>query len=183
MIWVIFRIAEWAVKTDHVVTSLTIAQNWASQGVSVSTSTWWIHVSVSWLVLDLPNNNSSSSKIMPPLVFHPSKLGLHSLPLMKLSFISVFLFCFVLFSFYFCVNASVHSTGPKSCIMGVWEDVHFGFSAFILWKNFPCSSAGKESVCNVGDLGLIPGLGRSPGERKGYSLQYFGLENSMEFQI
>ena len=36
----------------------------------------------------------------------------------------------------------------------------------------------KESPCNVGDLGLIPGLGRCPGERKGYPLQYYGLENS-----
>ena len=40
------------------------------------------------------------------------------------------------------------------------------------------SSAGKESTCNVGDLGSIPGLGRSPGEGKGYPLQYSGLENS-----
>ena len=45
---------------------------------------------------------------------------------------------------------------------------------------FPCGSAGKESTCNVGDLGLIPGLGRSPGEGKGYTLQYSGLENSMD---
>ena len=37
----------------------------------------------------------------------------------------------------------------------------------------PCGSAGKESACNVGDLGSIPGLGRSPGERKGYPLQLF----------
>ena len=44
---------------------------------------------------------------------------------------------------------------------------------------FPCGSAGKESSCNVGDLGLIPGLGRFPGEVKHYSLQYSGLENSM----
>ena len=42
---------------------------------------------------------------------------------------------------------------------------------------FPCHSAGKESSCNVGDLGSIPGLGRSPGEWKGYPLQYSGLEN------
>ena len=41
-------------------------------------------------------------------------------------------------------------------------------------------SAGKESACNVGDLGLIPGLGRSPGERKGYPFQHSGLENSRE---
>ena len=43
-----------------------------------------------------------------------------------------------------------------------------------------CGSAGKESTCNVGDLGSIPGLGRSPGEGNCYSLQYSGLENSMD---
>ena len=42
---------------------------------------------------------------------------------------------------------------------------------------FPCGSAGKESACNVGDLGSIPGLGRSPGEEIVY--EYSGLENSM----
>ena len=46
--------------------------------------------------------------------------------------------------------------------------------------SFPGGSAGKESACNAGDLGSIPGLGRSPGERKGYPLQYPGLENSMD---
>ena len=45
---------------------------------------------------------------------------------------------------------------------------------------FPDSSAGKESTCDAGDLGLIPGLGRSPGERESYPLQYSGLENSMD---
>ena len=45
---------------------------------------------------------------------------------------------------------------------------------------FPDSSAGKESACNVGDLGSIPRLGRSPGEGKGYPLQCSGLENSMD---
>ena len=44
---------------------------------------------------------------------------------------------------------------------------------------FPWGSAGKESTCNVGDLVSIPGLRRSPGEEKGYPLQYSGLENSM----
>ena len=42
-------------------------------------------------------------------------------------------------------------------------------------QGFPCGSAGKESACNEGDLGSIPGLGRSPGEGKGYALQYSGL--------
>ena len=45
---------------------------------------------------------------------------------------------------------------------------------------FPCASAGKESTCNVGHLGSIPGLGRSPREGKGYLPQYSGLENSMD---
>ena len=44
-------------------------------------------------------------------------------------------------------------------------------------------SAGKESACNAGDLGSIPGLGRSPGEGKGYLLQYSGLENSMDYTV
>ena len=44
---------------------------------------------------------------------------------------------------------------------------------------FPESSVGKESACNAGDPGSIPGLGRSPGEGKGYPVQYSGLENSM----
>ena len=46
--------------------------------------------------------------------------------------------------------------------------------------DFPGGSAGKESACNAGDLGLISGLGRSPGEGKGYPLQYSGLENSKD---
>jgi len=45
---------------------------------------------------------------------------------------------------------------------------------------FPGGSAGKESACNVGDLGSIPGLGRSPGKGNGYSLQYSSLENSVD---
>ena len=45
---------------------------------------------------------------------------------------------------------------------------------------FPGGSTGKESACNTEDLGSIPGLGRSPGEGKGYPLQYSGLENSMD---
>ena len=44
----------------------------------------------------------------------------------------------------------------------------------------PGGSEGKASACNVGDLGLIPGLGRSSGEGKGNPLQYSGLENLMD---
>ena len=46
---------------------------------------------------------------------------------------------------------------------------------------FPGVSDGKESICSVGDLGSIPGLGRAPGEGKGYPFQYSGLENSMDY--
>ena len=49
-----------------------------------------------------------------------------------------------------------------------------------VFLDFPCGAAGKESACNAEDLGLIPGLERSPGEGKGYPLQYSGLENSMD---
>ena len=45
-----------------------------------------------------------------------------------------------------------------------------------VFLGFPCGPAGKVSACNVGDLVSIPGLGRSPGEMKGYPLQYSGLE-------
>ena len=63
----------------------------------------------------------------------------------------------------------------------------------ILWRKdrlptpvllgFPYGSAGKESTCNAGDLSSVPGLGRSPGEGKGYSLQYSGLESSMDYIV
>ena len=49
-----------------------------------------------------------------------------------------------------------------------------------VFLGFPCGSAGKESICNAGDLGSILGLGRSPREGKGYPLQDSGLESSMD---
>ena len=49
-----------------------------------------------------------------------------------------------------------------------------------VFLGFPGSSAGKESGCNAGDLGSVAGLERSPGEGKGYPLQYSGLENSTD---
>ena len=50
-------------------------------------------------------------------------------------------------------------------------------------QGFPGGSDSKVSACNEGDLGLIPGLGRSPGEGKGYPLQDSGLGNSMDFTV
>ena len=65
-----------------------------------------------------------------------------------------------------------------------WEDpLEEGMASHSsILLGFPGGSDGKESACNVGDLGSISGLGRSPGEGnlEGYPLQYFGLENSMD---
>ena len=69
---------------------------------------------------------------------------------------------------------SLVSYSPRGCKEpDMVELLHFHF-------HFPCGSGGKESVCNVGDLGLIPGLGRSPGEGNGYPFQYSCLEKPMD---
>ena len=57
--------------------------------------------------------------------------------------------------------------------MGFWV-------ALLTLTGFPGGSNGKESACNVGDVGLIPGSGRSPGKGNVYPLQYSCLENSMD---
>ena len=49
-----------------------------------------------------------------------------------------------------------------------------------VFLGFPGGSAGKESTCNAGDLGSMPGLVRSAGEGNGYPLQYSGLEDSVQ---
>ena len=53
----------------------------------------------------------------------------------------------------------------------------------MLSRFVPDSSVGKESTCNAGDPGLIPGLGRSPGEGIGYPLQYSALENCIDYIV
>ena len=55
--------------------------------------------------------------------------------------------------------------------------------ALNLSVGLPGGSAGKGSACNAGDLGLLPVLERIPGERKGYPLQHFGLEKSMDCMV
>ena len=62
--------------------------------------------------------------------------------------------------------------------------MYFCFTIYIyiyiyIYMGFPGGSDGKESACNVGDLGSIPGLGRSPGGEHGNPLQYFCLENPL----
>ena len=86
-------------------------------------------------------------------------------------------------------TVSVHSTHlpgaarvtSVSCLPGdvlyFLKSIYFYLFTYL---GFPDSSTGKESACNAGDLGSIPGLRRSPGEGKGYPLQYSGLGNSMD---
>ena len=62
------------------------------------------------------------------------------------------------------------------------QNEYLYFIFYLFWGS-PHSSAGKESACNAGDLDLIPELGRSPGEGKGYPLQYSGLENPMDYIV
>ena len=64
--------------------------------------------------------------------------------------------------------------------LGQEDTLEKGLATHSSILGFPCGTAGKESACNAGDLGSISGLGRSPGEGKGYPLQYSGLENSMD---
>ena len=64
------------------------------------------------------------------------------------------------------------------------DDLSINISSILkpptITAGFLCSSASKESACNEGGLGLIPGLGRPPGEGRGYPLQYSSLESSMD---
>ena len=69
-------------------------------------------------------------------------------------------------------GSSKHSSG--CWYMGISQ------KGIIKYKGLPGDSAGKESACNVGDLGSIPELGRSLGEGNGCPLQYFGPENSID---
>ena len=73
---------------------------------------------------------------------------------------------------------------PGSSVLGIvqarileWVAISFSRGPSL---GFPGDSAGKESTFSAGDLGSIPGLGRSPGEGNGYPLQYSGLENFMD---
>ena len=95
-------------------------------------------------------------------------------------------------------DSSVHETSQARTMEWVAMPSSRGASQPTYWTRVSCSfciadrfftagfhgsSAGKESTCNVGVLGSIPGLERSPGERKCYPLQYSGLENSMGYSL
>ena len=97
----------------------------------------------------------------------------------------------ILFSLFFPSHFPDSSVGEESsCNAGHPDDSCVGK---IPWRRdrlptpvflgFPCSSAGKESAGNAGDQGLIPGLGRSPGEGKSYPCQYSSLEKSRDYTV
>ena len=73
------------------------------------------------------------------------------------------------------MDASNHNAENFSFVCGL---LYVIYSIYTCGLPTWCSS--KESACNVGDLGSIPGLGRSPGEGNGNPLQYSFLENSMD---
>ena len=76
-----------------------------------------------------------------------------------------------------CQNHLSEEQLSKSNKLQVLMDVQRKGNVCVLLVGRYCGSAGKESTCNVGDLGSIPGLGRAPGEGNSYPLQYSGLEN------
>ena len=94
----------------------------------------------------------------------------------------------------FSPSVVLHSATPWT--VARWAPLSMVFSRQEDWNGLPlppqiphllhcqsvtaCGSADEETACNAGDLGSIPGLGRSPGDGKGYPLQYSGLENSMD---
>ena len=72
----------------------------------------------------------------------------------------------------------IHQQRLSTCAgAGDWKDVYSSSKPPV---GFPDGSDSEESACNVGNLGSIPGLGKSPGVGNGNPLQYFGLENSMD---
>ena len=89
-------------------------------------------------------------------------------------------------SLYVCIQ----SPFPLKLLLNTFNNTYSEILLLLLWSKIqkliiysysqPGGSAGKESACNVGDLGSIPGLGRYP-EGKGYPLQYSGLENFMGY--
>ena len=100
--------------------------------------------------------------------------------------------CFMLDSFSWCIwyyflwSILLPVNSIQCCFHFRFCIFHLEYLLFLCWlyscflyMGFPCGLAGKESACNMGDLGSIPGLGKSPGEGNGYPLQDSCLENFM----
>ena len=116
-------------------------------------------------------------------IFFEKKIYSGTLPILKLDNddFAIQLYEFLIFFWYWpLIRVHLQCRGPQfNSWVGKIRCRGERLRTPVFW-GFPSGSAGKESVCNAGDLGLILGLGRSPGEGKGYLLQYSGLENSMD---
>ena len=83
-----------------------------------------------------------------------------------------------------CSNQYILSLSIKPILPNTLKNIFFQILCQTLrLLGFPDSSVGKEFACNAGDSRSIHGLRRSPGEGKGYPLQYSGLENSMDYTV
>ena len=102
----------------------------------------------------------------------PACLYVEPLPALTFQLSLIFCSCLCLRVAFACRLAvlSVHTAPQRSHI----------YRVLLAPAGFPGGSAGKESACNAGDQGLIPGLGRSPGEGNGNPFQYPCLENPMD---
>ena len=74
---------------------------------------------------------------------------------------------------------------PQKVLLCIWGGIRMESTIMSPSEKlgFPCNSAGKQSACNVEDVGSICGLGRSPGEGKDYPLHYCDLENSVDYKV
>ena len=90
-----------------------------------------------------------------------------------------FVFKYTVAVVFFSENGS-KTTEAYILLMYTEQEAPWNFCHLLFFPGCPDSSVGKESTCNAGDPGLIPGSGRSPGEGKGYLLQYSGLQDFME---
>ena len=81
------------------------------------------------------------------------------------------------FFFFFCLHVSFKS--PRPYFLQLFLQLHISSPVNEFLPGFPGGSDGKESACNAGDLGSIPGLGRSPEKGNGYPLQFSCLGNLM----
>ena len=99
------------------------------------------------------------------------KISYHLIPIYFISFISLYTSV-----------VSLQTTLETHVFVSYSKPMLFNIP-FCKMRAFPGGSAGKESTYNARDLGLIPGLGRYPGEGKGYPLQYSGLANCMDWIV
>ena len=84
-------------------------------------------------------------------------------------------------------HAAIHGVAKSRIWLSNWTELRIHWRRDRLptsvFLDFPCGSAGKESACNVGNMGSIPGLERSPGEGKYYPIQYSDLENFTDSKV